>query len=807
MADIEKILSEMTLEEKAALSNGKTFWTTVPIERLGVPSVLMTDGPHGLRKERGAEDGKGGVNIMKGSEKATCFPTAVTTASTWDVDLIRRVGKAIGEEAVDQNVSTVLGPGTNIKRSPLCGRNFEYFSEDPYLAGEMSAAYVNGLQSTGVGCSLKHFCGNNQEYYRMSIDSRIDERALREIYLAAFEKVVKREQPWQIMCSYNKLNGTYLSDNKRMLGDILRKEWHFEGLVVSDWGAVNDRVEGIKAGLDLEMPSTKGMSAHTVERAVKSGDLSEEDLNKTTRRVLEYVFRCADNKRKKAADYEAHHALCREVGAKGAVLLKNDDDILPLTGSEKIAVIGKLAEVSRYQGAGSSRIECKNLVHFTDVMRREKKDFVYADGYKLEGDGLDEKLLAEAVETAKGKDKVILVIGLTDIYESEGFDRSHMDLPAGHNRLVEKIAEVNENIIVVMQGGSPVTMPWKDKVKGILNVYLQGEAVGESIFDLVYGAVNPGGKLAETYPIALGDVLSQKTFPMGPKTVEYRESIFVGYRYFDTAKKEVGYPFGYGLSYTKFSLSDFSCDGQYKDGDDFSVSVDVTNTGDREGSEVVQVYVRQKDSPVFKADKELKGFRRVYLMPGETKRVEITLDSRSFAFYNTAVSDWTVLAGEYEILLGVSSRDILFTKTVTVFADETPLPVYDDAVKDVYFHIDRAEEITKEQFESLCGEKLPDNEPYTVGTLHENCTLNDLKCTKLGRFVCKLVQKIGGLIAGDAANSAMIVNSATSIPLRGLSGFSGGILSQKSVEGLVDVFNKEKGGWRKFLRGFAKKYR
>lgn len=804
--DCKEVLSQLTLEEKASLASGKTFWTTKPIERLNVPSVLMTDGPHGLRKEIGAEEDKGLTNVMKGSEKATCFPTAVTTASTWDPELLSRVGAAIGEEAVDQGVSTVLGPGTNIKRSPLCGRNFEYFSEDPFLAGQMSAAYVKGMQEKGVGCSLKHFCGNNQEYFRMSIDSRVDERALREIYLPAFERTVKEAQPWQVMCSYNMLNGAYLSDNKRMLTDILRKEWKFDGIVVSDWGATNDRVEGVRAGMDLQMPTCKGADDRKIIKAVKEGALDEKDLDVTTERILRYVDKCVKNKPAEPikADYEAHHGLCREVGAKGAVLLKNDG-LLPLSSTEKVAVIGKLAEQSRYQGAGSSRIECNRLIHLTQALSACGKDFVYAPGYVLEGEGRDEKLLAEAVEAAKTVDKVVLVIGLTDLYESEGFDRTHMDLPAGHNELVEKICEVNKNVIVVLQGGSPVTMPWRDKVGAILNVYLQGEAVGESTMDVLYGDVNPGGKLAETYPLTMDDVLAQKYFPMGPKTVEYRESIFVGYRYFDAAEKEVAYPFGFGLSYTTFSVSDYSVSGNINDG--FSVHCTVKNTGERAGSEVVQVYVGQSDSPVFKAKKELKGFLRVYLEPGESKSVSIALDSRSFAFYNVAVADWSVIPGTYLISVGTSSRDILWTKEVALDVPEVVLPAYGDEVNAVYGRIGEVDDITKEQFEALYGEKLPENTPYKVGEFHQNCTLSDLSCTKLGRFLCKTIQFFGKKMAGDAVNAAMIVNTVTSIPLRAFSGFSGGILSPYSVEGLVDVFNKKRGGWRKFFRGFRKKYK
>ncbi len=811
MADIKALLKQLTLEEKASLASGLHFWTTKSVERLGIPAVTMTDGPHGLRKEFGADSGKGGVNIMKGSEPATCFPPAVATASSWDRKLVEKIGEAIAIEAKALNVSTVLGPGTNIKRSPLCGRNFEYFSEDPYLAGEMSKNYVHGVQSQGVGCSLKHFCANNEEFCRMSVDSRVDERALREIYLPAFETTVKAEQPQQIMCSYNRIGGTYLSENKRMLTDVLRGEWGFKGLVVSDWGAVNERVLGVKAGLDLQMPGTKGMNDREIIKAVQDGSLTMEELDVTTERVLNYVFDCVSHRSdtKTVTDFDKHYALVREAGAKCSVLMKNENKALPLKGDEKIAVIGKLAEECRYQGSGSSRICCQKLVNITDALTAAGKSFDYAEGYTLKGDGYNKKLLQKAVETAKGKDKVIAVIGLTDIYESEGFDRTHIDLPEGHNVLIEELLKVNPNVIVVLQGGSPMAMTWFGKVQAVLNTYLLGEAVGDATVDMLYGKSNPSGKLAETFPVALDDVLAQKYFPMGPRTVEYRESIFVGYRYFDTAKKQVAFPFGFGLSYTTFEYSDFNCAASYKEGDKLTVSFKITNTGDCFGEETAQVYVGQKNAPVFKAEKELKGFEKVALKAGESTTVTVELDSRAFAFYNTAVNNWTVLSGDYTVSVGASSRDIkkVFEVKVEGADDSVALPVYTDAVKEVYFNIDKYDDITKEQFEELYGEKLPSNEPYKVGEFHVNSTMGELNVTGLGRFINRLAKFASKLIAGDAANAAMIVNSIVSMPLRSLSGFSGGILSMYSVNGLVDIFNKKKGGFRAFVRGFKKKYK
>ena len=809
MRDIKALLKELTIEEKASLSSGLFFWTTKPIEGK-VPAVTMTDGPHGLRKEFGADSGKGGVNIMKGSEPATCFPPAVSTASSWDRNLIDKIGKAIALEARALKVSTVLGPGTNIKRSPLCGRNFEYFSEDPYLSGEMSKSYVRGVQSQDVGCSLKHFATNNEEFCRMSIDSRVDERALREIYLPAFEVTVKEEQPQQVMCSYNKLDGTYLCENKRMLTDILRNEWGFKGLVVSDWGAVNNRVDCVKAGLDLQMPGDRGMNDKKILQAIKDGHLTEEELDKTTERVLNYVFDCVDKKptEDEKVDFEAHYALAREAANSCAVLMKNEMAALPIKDGESLAIIGKLAEECRYQGSGSSRICCQKLSNVLEGLDGLGVKYDYSEGYTLEKNGFDEKLLAKALKVAKGKDKVVAVIGLTDVYESEGFDRSHMDLPEGHNILVEELLKVNPNVIVVLQGGSPVTMPWRDRVKAILNTYLPGEAVGDSTADLIMGRANPSGKLAETYPLELKDVLAQKYFPMGPRTVEYRESIFVGYRYFDSAKREVAFPFGFGLSYTTFEYSDFLIPKNFKKGEAFKVSYTVTNTGDRKGAEVSQVYVGQKNSPVFKAVRELKSFEKTVLESGESKRVTVTLSPRDFSFYNTEIGDWSVLDGEYTVEIGASSRDIKFAQSVTVEGDgDIPLPLYSESVREIYFNMDKIEDVPQEAFRSLYGKELPDNEPYKVGEFHVNSTVGEIGITPLGKFINGVARVVGKIVAGDAANSAMILNSITSMPLRSLSGFSGGILSMHSVEGLVKVFNKEKGGYRQFFAGFKKKYR
>jgi len=806
----QEIVSKLTLKEKASLLSGLYNWTNKPIKRddVDIPAVLMTDGPHGLRKEKGSDSGEK-VNIMGESLPATCFPPAVTLASSWDVKLVSEVAKAIGEEAIDQDISTVLGPGTNIKRSPLCGRNFEYFSEDPYLAGQLATNYILGMKTTGVGSSLKHYCANNEEYCRMSISSVIDERTLREIYLPAFETAVKNAQPQQIMCSYNLLNGVFMSENKRMLTDVLRDEWGFEGMVVSDWGAVNDRVSGVKAGLDLQMPGSGGIHDYLIVKAVEDGTLSEEDVDKCVIRVLNYVYDCIDKKpkTKPVCDYDRHHEIAVKAGESGSVLLKNDDDILPLKPSDKIALIGKMAEESRYQGSGSSRINTRKLVNVLDVFRSSEVSFEYAQGYTVKDEGRDDKAKAEAIKVAEGKDKVVIVMGLTDVFESEGFDRTHMGIPKGQVELLQEILKVNKNVVVVLEGGSPIEMPWAKDVKAILNTYLLGEGVGEATFNLLYGKANPSGKLAETYPLSLDDVLAQKYFPMGPKTTEYRESIYVGYRQFDAQNKPVAYPFGFGLSYTKFEYSDLKVDAEYKEGDTLSVKFTVKNVGKVKGAEVAQLYVGQTDSPVYKAVKELKGFAKVELEPDESKEIELKLDSRSFAFYNVAIKDWHVLSGNYVISVGGSSRDIYLTADVKVQAQNDALPLPDRQGLDVYYDVKNVTEIPQEAFATLYGSELPDNTPAKRGEFHVNTTLGELSVTGLGKFVLKVVSLASKIIAKDAANRTMIVNSARVMPLRCINSFTGGMFSFRTVEGLVDVFNKKKGGWGKFFGGFKLKYR
>ena len=803
------ILKKLTLEEKAALLSGLTFWNTIAIDKHKIPSVRMTDGPHGLRSEM--ESGSG-TNIMKQSHPATCFPPAVTSASTWDPELLEKVGEAIAVEAKALGVSTVLGPGVNIKRSPLCGRNFEYFSEDPFLAGRMGAAWVHGVQKNGVGVSLKHFCANNQEHLRMSIDTIVDERALREIYLPAFEYIVKTEQPSTVMCSYNRLNGTYLSDNKHMLTDVLRDEWGFKGIVVSDWGAVNDRVAGVKAGMDLEMPGNRGANDKFVVKAVKDGVLSMEELDKVALRMIKFAFECkAKEDRKVKPDFNANDALAAKVAANGAVLLKNDGDILPLTSAKKVAVIGALAKTPRYQGSGSSLINPTKITSFLDAMDNAGQKYEYADGYKLKGDGMSKRLIAQAVETAMGKDAVLLFVGLTPEYESEGFDRTHINMPDAHYALIDEIAKVNPNIVLVLSCGSPVALGEAEpKVKGILDLYLGGQASGKAAYDLIYGKVNPSGKLAETFPFLKKDNIVDRYFPMGPRTVQYRESVYVGYRYYEAAEKPVLYPFGYGLSYTEFEYSDLKLsDTDIDEGEPLTVTFKVKNKGSRDGAEVAQLYVADVQSSVFRPKKELKGFKKVFLKAGEEKEVTLTLDSRAFSYYNVLIKDWHIESGAFDILVGASSQDIRLKATVNVTsaAPSAPVPDY-RATAPYYYDLTETNEqkrtIPIEQFAALYGASVVDNVPYAKGEFNANCSVGDVSVSGVGKFLNNIITFGVGLIAGNATNREMMVHSAIDMPLRGFMGFTGGLLSMECVEGLVDMCNGTKGGFGRFIRGFKK---
>ena len=750
---IKELVAQMTLEEKAAMCSGADFWHTEAVERLGIPASMLSDGPHGLRKQNQEGDHLG----INDSIKAVCFPAGCGTAASFNRELLKEMGETLGNECQAEGVSVILGPAVNIKRSPLCGRNFEYYSEDPLVASEMAGALIHGVQSKNVGTSIKHFLANNQETRRMSCDSRVDERTLHEIYLAAFEGAVKKEKPWTVMCSYNKINGTYAAQNHQYLTETLRDQWGFEGYVVSDWGAVNNRVEDLKAGLDLEMPGSNGANDKMIMGAVLSGELDEGVVNEAVERILNIVFRYEENRDKNAVfDKDKDHEMARKVAEETIVLLKNEG-VLPLSDQQKVAFIGKYAKKPRYQGGGSSHINSHKITSALDAAEG-MKNITYAQGFDDAEDKTDEKLLAEAVEAARNADVAVIFAGLPDKFESEGFDRKHMAMPNCQNELIEKVAAVQPNTVVVLHNGSPVEMPWVDQVKGVVEAYLGGQAVGGAVCDILFGKVNPSAKLPETFPIRLEDNPSYLSYIGEGDMVEYREGIFVGYRYYDKKKMDVLFPFGYGLSYTTFDYSNLTVDKeQMKDTDTLRVTVDVTNTGSVTGKEVVQLYVADRESTVIRPVKELRDFAKVELAPGETKTVTFTLDKRAFAYYSVRIHDWHVETGEFDIMIGKSSRDILLTKTVTVESTE----------------------------------KLPF--VYTTDT-----TLGDVKKDSRAWEIVKGIMSKGlfseaqGNSEGESAAEAMTqeMNDAMVeyMPLRGPISF-GGQVTMADVQALVDKLN------------------
>ena len=660
--DIKALISQLTLEEKAGLCSGADFWHTKAVERLGIPASMVSDGPHGLRKQDDKVDHLG----VNDSIKAVCFPAASATAASFDKAMLTRMGEAIGDSCQHEGLSVVLGPAVNIKRSPLCGRNFEYFSEDPYLAGKLSAAFIHGVQSRNVGTSIKHFAANSQEHRRMSSSSEVDERTLREIYLPAFETAVKEEQPWTVMCSYNRLNGVFASENPWLLTDVLRKEWGFEGYVVSDWGAVSDRVAGLAAGLDLEMPSSGGINDKKIVEAVRSGKLDEAVVDQAVERILNIIFRFTENAKPDTPwDKEAQHQLAAEIAADCMVLLKNDDKILPLRKEDTVAFIGEFADKPRFQGGGSSHINCFRTTSALEAAAG--LPVLYAQGYSATKDAATEEQIAEAVAAAKKAKIAIVFAGLPDVYESEGYDRTHMRMPECQNRVIEAVASANPNTVVVLHNGSPVEMPWIGKVKAVLETYLGGQAVGLATIRVLYGETNPSGRLPETFPLQLEDNPSFLSYGGEGDIAEYREGIFVGYRYYDFKKAAVLFPFGYGLSYTDFEFSNLRLSANtITDLDLLTATVTVKNTGDRAGKAVIQLYVGDKESSVFRPVRELKGFEKISLQPGEAKDVSFTLDKRAFAYWNTELHDWTVEPGDFTIEIGRSSRDIALDASVTV---------------------------------------------------------------------------------------------------------------------------------------------
>ncbi|WP_304354129.1 glycoside hydrolase family 3 C-terminal domain-containing protein [Brachyspira innocens] len=781
---IKEIINEMTLEEKVSLLSGKDFWSTKPIHRLHVDSIYLTDGPHGVRKQSTESDE---LSLQK-SKSSTCFPTACCSACSFDPNIMYEMGEAISREAKANNVSVVLGPGINIKRSPLCGRNFEYFSEDPYLAGKMASGWISGLEDNGIQSSLKHFAANNQETLRLVIDSVVDERALREIYLYAFEIAVKESKPSTVMCSYNSVNGTFASENKHLLTDILRDEWGFDGIVVSDWGAVNDRIEALKAGLDLQMPSTNGYDDKKVYEAIKENKLDIKILDKAVERLLYFALYSMDNIYNNFTyDKEENHNTARKIAENSIVLLKNEDKILPAKKESKIAVIGEFAQKPRYQGNGSSLINAYKIDTAEEYFKENNLEFNYAKGYNSDSPEIDNALIEEAVNISKDKDVVIIFAGLINSYESEGFDRKHLNLPENHNYLIEEISKVNKNIVVVLSIGAPVLMPWVDKVKGIVNLYLAGEAAVSAAFNIIFGIVNPSGKLAETFPLSLEDNPSYKYFPGGNKAVEYRESIFVGYRYYDKAEKEVLFPFGYGLSYTTFKFSNLIVsDANTIAGlDNIHVVFDVQNTGDVFGCEVAQLYVSAPENNIFKAKRELKGFIKVFLEPNETKTVILKLNKRSFSFYNTETKKYEIESGIYTISVGNSSRNLLLSKNIEINAKsyyQKRIPSYFN-FKDI--------NIPDEDFEELIERKLKPINIKAVKPYNVNNNLLDLMHEKIAEdFYNKLLSGLNDMFRDDKTDTKKMFESMIlETPLRSLATMSCGIITRNDIEKLLNTLN------------------
>jgi beta-glucosidase len=763
--DIKKLINAMTLEEKVGLCSGSDFWHTKEVERLSIPKMMLSDGPHGLRKQDLESDHLG----INDSIKAVCFPSGATMAASFDKELIYQVGEALGEECQAENVAVILGPAVNIKRSPLCGRNFEYLSEDPYLSSHMAASQIKGTQSKHVGTSIKHFLANNQEHRRMSSNSIIDERTLREIYLASFEIAVKEAKPWTLMCSYNRVNGVYASESYHFLTKILRDEWDFDGFVMSDWGAVNDRVHGLLSGMDLEMPSSNGVNDAKIIESVNKGQLDESIVDQSVERILTVLNRFQTNRDLAAVfDRDKHHDLARMVAGESMVLLKNEG-VLPLSKDVKIAFIGEFGKKPRFQGGGSSHINCHKISNAYDAANTDFPNIAlsYAAGYNNKTDSVDQSLIDEAVEVAKAADVSVVFVGLPDSYESEGYDRSHMALPKSHDLLIEAIAKVTDQVVVVLHNGSPVEMPWLDDVNGILETYLSGQAVGEATVDILFGKKNPSGKLAESFPIALEDNPSYLFYQGEKDEVEYREGIFVGYRYYDKKNMDLLFPFGHGLSYTQFEYSNMTVSkDEISEKESLEVSIRIKNIGSVYGKEVVQLYVSDRESSVIRPIKELKGFEKIALNPGEEKSVSFTLDSRSFAYYNEGLMDWHVETGEFEILIGKSSRNIQCEKIVKVISSRKLTNIYsrNSLLGDIQEDPEKAkiiEPLMKGLAAGFGGPKEGENQENKELLQEESAITNEMM-EAMFRYM----------------------------PLRNFVTFSGGQVSYEMIDGLIAMLNQ-----------------
>lgn len=766
-------IKKLTLEQKAALLQGKTVWTTYAFDHADIPEIFLSDGPHGLRKQAGAADHLG----LNASVPATCFPTAAGMANSWNLELAEELGRTLGEEAAANNVHVVLGPGLNIKRSPLCGRNFEYFSEDPYLAGKMAAAYIKGIQANGVAACPKHFAVNSQELRRMAMDSVLDERTFREIYLTGFEIAVKEGKAKSIMSSYNMINGTYANENEHLLTDILRKEWGFDGFVVTDWGADNDHVDGVRAGSNLVMPAPGADCALQLVQAVKDGRIDESVLDERLAELLGVINSTskAVEGASKTFDAEAHHAIAKKCAAESIVLLENDG-ILPLKPQAKVALIGDFAKAPRYQGAGSSQVNPTKLDNLYDCLTAAGVEITaYAQGFNRRNPAPEQKLIDEAVEVAKGAETVLLCVGLDEILESEGMDRLHMELSKSQQELIKAVCAVNKNVILVLSGGAPFVMPEAGTYRAAIHGYLGGQAGAGAMADAILGKANPSGKLNETWPLSLEDVSATPYFPSKERTAEYREGLYVGYRYFESANVPVRYPFGYGLSYTQFTYSDIEASEK-------GVSVTVTNTGDCDGAEVAQLYVFCKNSGVYRPAKELKGFAKVFLKAGESQRVTIPFDDKTFRYFDTTDNAWAIEDADYDICIAKNAHEVVLSSVLHVAgkkAQENAPACYKTAdIKNV----------TDSDFEALLGHAIPDGK--WSGEITENDALCQLYYAKgaFARFLCRILTSLKE--KADAKGEPNLnIMFICNMPIRAIAKFSNGLVSKKMTEDILLMCN------------------
>lgn len=766
----------MKLEEKAALLSGKGEWQTWDFERLGIPSVYCSDGPHGIRKQAGAGDHLG----LNPSLPATCFPTAATVANSWDPQLGEEIGKALGEEACVQGVHVVLGPGLNIKRSPLCGRNFEYFSEDPYLAGKMAAGYVRGIQSRGVYACPKHFAVNSQELRRMAMNAVVDERTLREIYLTGFEIAIKEGKARALMTSYNQVNGTYANENSHLLRDILRNEWGYDGLVITDWGGSNDHVRGVEAGSDLEMPAPGLDSARQIVAAVREGRMKEDAVDECVDRLLEAVLTLTKKRDiPKEFDRQAHHELARKAAAESAVLLKNEENILPLKAGTRVALIGDFAMNPRYQGAGSSMVNVTALDKMSELIQGYELTVTgMAAGYIRTGE-TDAVLEKEAVDLARNADVVLYCFGLDELSESEGIDRTHMRIPQNQISLLEAIARVNRNIVGILSAGAAVEMPWHSCLKGLLHGYLCGQAGAGAMLDILTGKVNPSGRLNETYPMRYEDTPAFRYFPSEERNSEYREGLFVGYRYYDTSRVRVMYPFGFGLSYTEFEYSDIRAE---EDGVVFTVK----NTGGMDGAEVAQLYVGMKNAKVYRPEKELKGFLKVFLKAGESREVKIPFDDKTFRYWNVRTNAWEVEGGIYRIMIGASCSDIRLETEIRAEGTTEEYPYFTNRMPSYYSGLIR--QVDDKEYEELLGTPIPH------GKWGGELTVNDAICqmyyakSALARLAYRKLTQIKKK-SEDAGKPDLNILFIYNMPFRAIAKMTGGMVSMDMAEGIVDMVN------------------